>query len=244
MIASEVGGADRTAPMPRARREAAGLGCSWRAWWAPRRSARTAGGDGSLRQRRSAGGRNRKGRPGHAAPRDSAGHGEPNGAETECRFEYGTSKGASTKPRRAPSTPANADRGAGDAKLAGLDEGTTYYFRITARNLNGSKDRRIHDLHHASHKPRANTEAAKEVKRTTATLIGFVTPNDSEVTECYFELRHRTEERDQNRTYVVFTGTIAAGAEPSEAKRVDGQTQRLGEKTSLLLPPARQERCR
>ena len=118
------------------------------------------------------------------------------------------------------------------AQLGGLSETTTYFFRITAKNGNGAKTGAIHEFATLPNKPHANTEPAMEVKHTSATLEGYVTPNDSEVTECSFS--YGTEANNETKTASCVPSTIAAGGEPSEAKRVEAKISGLIEKTKYF----------
>ena len=118
------------------------------------------------------------------------------------------------------------------AQLGGLSESTTYFFRITAKNANGSKTGAILEFATLPNKPHANTEPAIELKHTSATLVGYVTPNGSEVTECFFS--YGTEANNETKIASCVPGTIAAGEEPSEAKRVEAKLSGLAEKTKYF----------
>ncbi len=158
---------------------------------------------------------------------------EPNGATTECKFEYGTSEGSLNKIAPCAFAPGERPiRVQEYAQLGGLSETTTYFFRITAKNTNGSKTGAIHEFATLPNKPHANTEPAEEIKHTSATLVGYVTPNDSEVTECSFS--YGTEANNETKTASCVPGTIAAGEEPSEAKRVEAKLSGLSEKTKYF----------
>ncbi len=158
---------------------------------------------------------------------------EPNGATTECKFEYGTSEGSLNKTAPCAFPPGERPiRVPEYAQLGGLSETTTYFFRITAKNENGSKTGAIKELHTLPNLPRANTEPATEVKHTSATLTGYVTPNESEVTECFFS--YGTEAINENKTAPCEPSKIAAGGEPSEAKFVSAKISGLSEKTKYF----------
>lgn len=107
---------------------------------------------------------------------------------SECFFEYGTSE--SSLPLRAE---CSYSPGAGEtpvpvlASLEGLPESTHYYFRIHARNAEGESTGGLRQATTLPTTPVANTEPANPVGHTSATLNGLVTPDDSEVTECFFE---------------------------------------------------------
>lgn len=139
----------------------------------------------------------------------------PHGFETECNFEYGTTQGALNesvpcrfKPgHRSISVPENAN-------LVGLTQGTTYYFRIHASNINGPSNGEEKQFTTLPAAPKANTEPAKEVKRTSATLTGKVKANGSELTECYFEWGPSKEGPLTERTSCLQT-EFQGGSEPS-----------------------------
>jgi len=111
----------------------------------------------------------------------------PNGTQvTECVFKYGTT------PALEKSAPCSYSPGHGvtavpvEAALSGLTESTTYYVKLSAKNAEGEtvgEERQFTTLPTA---PRSNISPAREVARTSATLEGLVTPNESE-TECSFE---------------------------------------------------------
>ena len=134
---------------------------------------------------------------------------DPNGATTECKFEYGTSEGSLNQTAPCAFEPGERPiRVREFAQLGGLSESTTYFFRITAKNANGSKTGGIHEFETLPNAPRANTEPAIEVKHTSATLVGYVTPKESEVTECFFS--YGTEANNETKTATCVPGTIAA----------------------------------
>ena len=59
----------------------------------------------------------------------------PHGTETECEFEYGTTKGALNETVPCPFKPGNRSIGVPEnANLTASTKGTTYYFRIHASN--------------------------------------------------------------------------------------------------------------
>src|SRR5271169_5725063 len=65
---------------------------------------------------------------------------EPNGATTECEFEYGTSEGTLNKTAPCAFAPGERPiRVPEYAQLGGLSETTNYFFRIKAKNVNGPK---------------------------------------------------------------------------------------------------------
>ncbi len=112
----------------------------------------------------------------------------PNGsAVSECYFEYGTSESS-----LGSVAPCSYSPGAGVtpvhvlASVEGLPESTTYYFRIDAKSSQGESLGSMGQVTTLPTAPILNTEVARSVGHTTATLSGFVTPEDSEVTECFF----------------------------------------------------------
>jgi len=153
----------------------------------------------------------------------------PHGTETECQFEYGTSEGVLDKVVACPFKPGHRSIGVPEsANLVGLTEDKTYYFRIHASNIHGEEgnggERAFTTL---PHKPNANTESAREVKRSSATLTGFVTPNGSALTECYFEWG---PEKEAPLTEIANCAqTVGAGPEPSEEVQVTAHITGLDE---------------
>ncbi|HTY96123.1 MAG TPA: IPT/TIG domain-containing protein [Solirubrobacteraceae bacterium] len=112
----------------------------------------------------------------------------PHGAATECQFEYGTTEGAPDHVVACPFSPGSRPIGVPEtANLKGLTEGTTYYWRIHAKNGNGEATSAEKSFTTLPHAPHSNTEPANEVKRTSATLKGIAVSDGSEITECYFE---------------------------------------------------------
>jgi hypothetical protein len=98
----------------------------------------------------------------------------PNGAETTWSFEYGTTTNYST------TTPAkSAGNGTKPAKVSvpikGLSDGTTYHFRLVAKNASGTTPGA--DLTFTTSGPPAvQTGTAQTVATTSATLTGTVNP--------------------------------------------------------------------
>ncbi|MBA3865819.1 MAG: hypothetical protein H0X42_05665 [Solirubrobacterales bacterium] len=102
----------------------------------------------------------------------------------ECKFEYGTTAAlGSSKPCVGAIPTDNADHGV-SASLTGLESGTNYYFRIVARNANGSS---VASGPNFVTPESAVTEAATQINGTEATLNGVVSPENEAVTECLFE---------------------------------------------------------
>jgi hypothetical protein len=113
----------------------------------------------------------------------------PNGSPvSECYFEYGT-----TESGLSSTAPCSYSPGEGEtpvpvtATVEGLPETTAYFFRIHAKSTSGESSGAIHQFTTLPTAPIANTEAPGAVGHTTATFSAFVTPDDAEVTECFFE---------------------------------------------------------
>jgi hypothetical protein len=106
---------------------------------------------------------------------------------TECVFRYGTT------PALGNSIPCSYLPGSGvtpvpvEATLSGLSESTTYYFKLYAKDGSGESLGEERQLTTLPTLPKANSQPPGEVGHTTATFEGFVTPNEAEVTECFFE---------------------------------------------------------
>ena len=137
----------------------------------------------------------------------------PNGsAVSECYFEYGTTEASLSSKAQCSYSP-----GAGEtlvpveAEVEGLPETTTYFYRIHAKSAAGESSSTVHEVTTLPTAPRSDTEAPSAVGRTTATLSAFVTPNDSEVTECYFEYGTVPGELDKK---VNCSPEPGAGSEP------------------------------
>ncbi len=125
----------------------------------------------------------------------------PDDAEvTECYFEYGTSPDSLTSHAACATLPgAGSEPVAVHASISGLSESTVYYVRLVARNSYALEHSGRGNFETQPSIPRANTEPAKNVTHTTATLTGFVTPNSAPVEECYFEYGiHSPEESRVN----------------------------------------------
>src|SRR5205807_3496986 len=74
--------------------------------------------------------------------------------------------------------------------ISGLQENTTYHFRIVAKNAGGTSegaDAEFKTRSSAPVKPTVKTEPASSVAANSATLKGLVNPNGFEVTECKLE---------------------------------------------------------
>ena len=112
----------------------------------------------------------------------------PHGTQvTECVFRYGTT------PVLENSVPCSYSPGHGvtpvpvEATLTGLPESTTYYFAVFAKDSEGESLGDERQFTTTPTAPKANSQPSHEVGHTTATFEGYVTPNEAEVTECFFE---------------------------------------------------------
>ena len=104
-------------------------------------------------------------------------------ATTSITFTYGTSSTLSsgnTTVSASPSSASGSSDTAVSASLTGLTTGTTYYYRLSASNVNGSNSGVISSFTVAS-TPLVTTNSAA-VSGTTATLEASVNPNGSDVT--------------------------------------------------------------
>ncbi len=105
---------------------------------------------------------------------------DPRGAETKYYFEYGTTESYGTKT-------AEVNAGSGTTNLeenktvTGLLSGTTYHFRLVAKNSHGTADGGDQVFSTLS-KPAVETKAATSVRATGATLNGTVNPEKFETT--------------------------------------------------------------
>jgi len=112
----------------------------------------------------------------------------PNGVNVEkCEFEYGeTTAYGQTAP--CTSLPGAGENPVGvSASVTGLTANTTYHFRISSTNLDGTNTGSDETLKMLPNPPTVVTKAASEVEQTTATLNATVNPNGGNVTECKFE---------------------------------------------------------
>jgi phosphodiesterase/alkaline phosphatase D-like protein len=115
----------------------------------------------------------------------------PNGGETTCKFEYGTTTSYGK------SVPCTTQPGSGksavavEAEATGLSEKTTYHYRLVAENSEGKtgagSDKEFTTTGSVAAPPKVKTEPATGVGPTAATLHATVNPEGSEVTECKLE---------------------------------------------------------
>ncbi len=113
----------------------------------------------------------------------------PNGVPVgECVFEYGSSESALSS-----SVPCSYSPGEGEtpvpvtATVEGLPETTAFFFRIHAKSAAGESNGATKPFTTLPTAPIANTEGPAAVGHMSATFSGLITPNDAEVTECFFE---------------------------------------------------------
>jgi IPT/TIG domain-containing protein len=154
---------------------------------------------------------------------------DPEGAATECEFEYGTVKGSLSEHSACAFSPGSRPIDVPEyANLSGLAPSTVYYFRIHAKNENGESTGEELQFTTLVTTPGANTEAATELERTGATLNAFVRPNGSLVTECFFE--YGTVKTELNHS-APCAQVVGEGSEPSEPVHVTAHISGLEEST-------------
>ena len=118
----------------------------------------------------------------------------PNGAKTECKFEYVTQENFEFNGYfEAPTVPCASSPGSGtspvavSASISGLSSTSTYHFRISATNSGGTREGADTTFKTLATPPAVVTEPASEVTATSATLNAKVNPNGYNVTKCEFE---------------------------------------------------------
>jgi hypothetical protein len=111
-----------------------------------------------------------------------------NGQPTHYYFEYGTSTGYGTKTAVPPGDSAGAPNGPATVStpISGLTAGVTYHYRVVAENEDGESKGQDQVFTSAPAVKDLTTEAATEVKPTTAILNGSLDP-DTFATSYYFE---------------------------------------------------------
>ena len=136
----------------------------------------------------------------------------PHGTQvTECLFRYGT---ASVLEH---SVPCSYSPGHGvtpvpvEVALSGLSESTTYHFELFAKDAAGESTGEELQFTTLPTAPHSNTQPAHNITHTAAMLEGFVNPNESEVTECFFE--YGTEPASLGST-VPCSSLPGSGTEP------------------------------
>jgi hypothetical protein len=112
----------------------------------------------------------------------------PDGLEvSECQLEYGTAAVDESSVPCSPAPGAGTSPVAVSAALTGLPPNTTYRFRISATNKDGTSIGNEQVFTTLPYPPIATTGAASSPSPTSATLHGEVDPNGGEVTTCRLE---------------------------------------------------------
>jgi hypothetical protein len=109
----------------------------------------------------------------------------PNGAQSECEFEYGLEASGEYE----ASTPCTTPPGSADVpvevsgSLTGLEPDAAYQYRLVAHNSGGTSDGARHTFDTLASAPTVTAVSASAITQTSATLSGVVNPN-GEPTEC------------------------------------------------------------
>jgi sugar lactone lactonase YvrE len=152
---------------------------------------------------------------------------EPDGAEIEYYFEYGTTTASGTKTATATVTGAEGEKKTVTATLTGLSGGTTYHYKLVAKNklysqLVSGEEEAFTTLPSV---PAVITGEASEVTATSATLAGSLTPNEQkpeyEETEYYFEYAAATLTGSDAKTTPATIGRAEVEAHPG-SREVSG----------------------
>lgn len=110
----------------------------------------------------------------------------PNNQETTCHFQYGETTAYGREVPCEPEALGAGGKGVGaNAPITGLAAGTTYHYRVVAKNTTGKSEGPDHTLT-TQGAPIVSTGEATSITRTTATLSGTVNPADLN-TKYYFE---------------------------------------------------------
>ncbi len=112
------------------------------------------------------------------------------GSVTDCSFEYGTTTAYGEPPQKCTPDASLAPFGGPDpqivtASLTGLAKETTYHYRITATNANGTT-KGLDQIFTTHNVAGVGTDAPTDVTQTTATLNGHFTGNE-DATTYFFE---------------------------------------------------------
>ncbi len=126
----------------------------------------------------------------------------PNGsAVSECYFEYGTSESSLSSTAECSYSPGALETPvAVHATVEALSETSHYFFRIHAKSAEGESSGAIRGVTTLPKAPTSITERPVAVGHTGAILSASVTPNDSLVTECFFEYGTNPEELTSQAT--------------------------------------------
>jgi phosphodiesterase/alkaline phosphatase D-like protein len=146
-------------------------------------------------------------------------------ATTSITFTYGTSSTLSSGTTSITATPSSASGNSDtpvSATLSGLTTGTTYYYRLSASNTNGSNSGSILSFTVAS-TPLVTTNAAA-VSGTTVTLQASVTPNGSDVTSIQFIYGSSSDLTTDTATVTATPGTATGSGAASPSYILRGLT--------------------
>jgi phosphodiesterase/alkaline phosphatase D-like protein len=111
----------------------------------------------------------------------------PNGSEVSaCSFEYGPTTSYGSIAACAPAPGSGTSPVEVHAEVSGLSPNTTYHFRVSATNADGTSKGADQTLKTLPNPPTLG-ECVVKATQTTATFCATVNPNGSEVTECKFE---------------------------------------------------------
>lgn len=129
----------------------------------------------------------------------------PNGCETSYEFEWGTTESYGA------SIGGSAGSGAspvGKEQFVGGKKGTTYHFRISATNINGTSHGSDKTYTLLYEKPSVSTGSATSVTESGATLNGTVNPNGGS-TVAYFEYGPTKEYGETTEWLGVGSGEVS-----------------------------------
>jgi hypothetical protein len=132
---------------------------------------------------------------------------DPEGKETKYFFEWGTSESYGNSTTELVLGSEDTSSHDVSASLPGLTPGTTYHYRVVAKNGVGTTDGEDRTLTTASPPgpPSATTGQASVLSETTATLAGAVGP-DGQMTSYYFQW-------GTSESYGHSTGELPAGSD-------------------------------
>jgi phosphodiesterase/alkaline phosphatase D-like protein len=111
----------------------------------------------------------------------------PEGTSTDCHFEYWSAGHAATNVPCSPPPGSGTSPVEVSAQVTGLEPNSEYHYRVVAENAGGPNQGSVQTFTTPPNPPRAVTEAASEVVRSSATLNGKVYPEGATVTDCHFE---------------------------------------------------------
>jgi len=152
---------------------------------------------------------------------------EPDGAEIEYYFEYGTTTASGTKTATADGDRSGRRKKTVTATLTGLSGGTTYHYKLVAKNklysqLVSGEEEAFTTLRRSQ---QSSPGEASEVTATSATLAGSLSPNEQkpeyEETEYYFEIRRRDADRIGREDDAATIGRAEVEAHPG-SREVSG----------------------